>query len=78
MTYLLTFAALNFNPFLATLRVTHRASISSLHFLSVLVLTARALLPAMRAQYGTLKLADFGLARAFGVPVRTYTHEVRS
>jgi len=25
---------------------------------------------------GILKLADFGLARAFGVPVRTYTHEV--
>ncbi|KAF1809756.1 cell division control protein 2 [Eremomyces bilateralis CBS 781.70] len=25
---------------------------------------------------GTLKLADFGLARAFGVPLRTYTHEV--
>ncbi|KAL0232701.1 hypothetical protein GEMRC1_011448 [Eukaryota sp. GEM-RC1] len=25
---------------------------------------------------GTLKLADFGLARAFGVPVRFYTHEV--
>jgi serine/threonine protein kinase len=25
---------------------------------------------------GTLKLADFGLARAFGVPVRTFTHEV--
>jgi len=25
---------------------------------------------------GQLKLADFGLARAFGVPVRTYTHEV--
>jgi serine/threonine protein kinase len=25
---------------------------------------------------GHLKLADFGLARAFGVPVRTYTHEV--
>lgn len=24
-----------------------------------------------------LKLADFGLARAFGIPVRTYTHEVR-
>lgn len=23
-----------------------------------------------------LKLADFGLARAFGVPVRQYTHEV--
>jgi serine/threonine protein kinase len=23
-----------------------------------------------------LKLADFGLARAFGVPLRTYTHEV--
>jgi hypothetical protein len=22
-------------------------------------------------------LADFGLARAFGVPLRTYTHEVR-
>ena len=25
-----------------------------------------------------VKLADFGLARAFGVPVRTYTHEVGS
>ena len=25
---------------------------------------------------GCLKLADFGLARAFGIPVRTYTHEV--
>ena len=25
---------------------------------------------------GVLKLADFGLARAFGVPVRAYTHEV--
>mmetsp|Transcript_408 Transcript_408/g.725 ORF Transcript_408/g.725 Transcript_408/m.725 type:complete len:302 (+) Transcript_408:91-996(+) len=23
-----------------------------------------------------LKLADFGLARAFGIPIRTYTHEV--
>lgn len=26
---------------------------------------------------GRLKLADFGLARAFCVPVRPYTHEVR-
>ncbi|XP_064467474.1 cyclin-dependent kinase 2-like [Ornithodoros turicata] len=25
---------------------------------------------------GGIKLADFGLARAFGVPLRTYTHEV--
>ena len=25
---------------------------------------------------GVVKLADFGLARAFGIPVRTYTHEV--
>ena len=25
---------------------------------------------------GTLKLADFGLARAFMIPVRSYTHEV--
>lgn len=25
---------------------------------------------------GSLKLADFGLARAFGIPVRMYTHEV--
>lgn len=25
---------------------------------------------------GHLKLADFGLARAFGIPIRTYTHEV--
>lgn len=25
---------------------------------------------------GNIKLADFGLARAFGVPLRTYTHEV--
>lgn len=27
-------------------------------------------------QEGYIKLADFGLARAFGLPVRTYTHEV--
>ena len=26
---------------------------------------------------GNIKLADFGLARAFGIPLRTYTHEVR-
>jgi len=25
---------------------------------------------------GELKLADFGLARAFGIPVRSYTHEL--
>uniref|UniRef100_L7M2B0 Putative cyclin-dependent kinase 2 n=1 Tax=Rhipicephalus pulchellus TaxID=72859 RepID=L7M2B0_RHIPC len=25
---------------------------------------------------GNIKLADFGLARAFGLPLRTYTHEV--
>ncbi|OIR57101.1 MAG: cyclin-dependent protein kinase CDK1/CDC2 [Amphiamblys sp. WSBS2006] len=25
---------------------------------------------------GELKIGDFGLARAFGVPVRTYTHEI--
>lgn len=25
-----------------------------------------------------LKLADFGLARAFGIPVRTFTHEVQT
>jgi len=25
---------------------------------------------------GTIKLADFGLARAFGIPLRVYTHEV--
>ena len=29
-------------------------------------------------QNNSLKLADFGLARAFGIPVRAYTHEVRS
>jgi len=25
---------------------------------------------------GTMKLADFGLSRAFGLPIKTYTHEV--
>ena len=24
----------------------------------------------------TVKVADFGLARAFGIPIKTYTHEV--
>ena len=38
-------------------------------------LTAVSPLSLSRAQ-GTLKLADFGLARAFTVPLRTYTHEV--
>ena len=27
-------------------------------------------------QNGVIKLADFGLARAFGIPLRVYTHEV--
>ena len=27
---------------------------------------------------GVIKLADFGLARAFGIPVRVYTHEVNN
>ncbi len=27
-------------------------------------------------QHGRLKLADFGLARAVGIPLRTYTHEI--
>lgn len=27
-------------------------------------------------KHGALKLADFGLARAFGIPLRPYTHEV--
>ena len=27
-------------------------------------------------KHGVIKLADFGLARAFGLPVKTYTHEV--
>ncbi len=27
-------------------------------------------------KHGTLKLADFGLARAFMIPIRAYTHEV--
>lgn len=27
-------------------------------------------------KHGELKLADFGLARAFGIPVRSYSHEV--
>lgn len=27
-------------------------------------------------ELGAIKLADFGLARTFGVPLRTYTHEV--
>ncbi|KAI0781702.1 Pkinase-domain-containing protein [Irpex lacteus] len=27
-------------------------------------------------EHDNLKLADFGLARAFGIPMRTYTHEV--
>ena len=25
---------------------------------------------------GVIKLADFGLARSFGLPIRAYTHEV--
>jgi len=29
-------------------------------------------------QEGILKIADFGLARAFGIPVRAYTHEVNN
>lgn len=34
------------------------------------------LLIGMQGEHQVIKLADFGLARAFGIPVRTYTHEV--
>ncbi len=27
---------------------------------------------------GNIKIADFGLARAFGVPIKTLTHEVET
>ena len=27
---------------------------------------------------GTVKLADFGLARAFGIPIKTLTHEIET
>jgi len=27
---------------------------------------------------GSIKIADFGLARAFGIPIRTLTHEVET
>lgn len=27
---------------------------------------------------GVIKIADFGLARVFSIPIRTYTHEVRA
>lgn len=39
------------------------------HFFAPLQLTAH---------HHTLQIADFGLARTYGVPLRTYTHEVRS
>ena len=28
--------------------------------------------------YGNLKIADFGLARAFSIPIRTLTHEIET
>jgi cyclin-dependent kinase len=30
----------------------------------------------LKLQKGELKLGDFGLARAYGIPVRSYSHEV--
>ena len=30
------------------------------------------------ADNGVIKVADFGLGRAFGIPVRVYTHEVKA
>ena len=27
-------------------------------------------------EFGNIKIADFGLARTFGLPLKTYTHEV--
>ena len=33
-------------------------------------------LVSMMNREGILKLADFGLARAFGIPVKNFTHEV--
>lgn len=33
-------------------------------------------MPVYSDRNGALKIADFGLARAFGLPLRPYTHEV--
>lgn len=40
------------------------------------VAEAFAHLSSARPKNGELKLADFGLARPFGIPVRSYSHEV--
>ncbi len=29
-------------------------------------------------KFGNLKIADFGLARAFGIPIKTLTHEIET
>jgi len=49
-----------------------------LHFCHQRRVLHRDLKPAnlLIDQNGVIKLADFGLARAFGIPVRVYTHEV--
>jgi hypothetical protein len=45
----------------------------------MVILVQKSLLTYKRVvhfQKGDLKLGDFGLARAFGIPVRNYSHEV--
>jgi serine/threonine protein kinase len=37
---------------------------------------SRISVPDPHLRLSSLQLADFGLARAFGIPVRNYTHEV--